>query len=843
MELKYRVHEFAKDFGTKSAEIMDLLDRLETKERTHMAVLTQKELDYLFNHYTKKTQVENFNAYFALATRPDPEEKKAEKPAPKAAEKPAVKEEKPAVKEEKPAQKTGPRLISKAEPSEKPAPKAEKKPAAKEEKPVQKTGPRLISKAEPSEKPAPKVEKKPAVKEEKTAQMPKKKEKGPRQVQNVERTVRVVDTRTQDVNLGKYDDKLLDLAGTHEGRGNFSTAKQKIQKKKDFQRQGQYGKKKKETEAERLKRIELQRKQAKMKIQVPDEISVGELALRMKVNVAQVVKKLMTLGIMAAASQMIDYDTAYLVAEEFDIRVEKEVILSIEDRLIDDREDAAEELQKRCPVVVVMGHVDHGKTSLLDAIRDANVTAGEAGGITQHIGAYKVKINGEDITFLDTPGHAAFTAMRARGALATDIAILVVAADDGIMPQTVEAISHAKAAEIPIIVAINKMDKPAANPDRVMQELTEYELVPEAWGGDTICVPVSALKHDNIDTLLEMVLLVAEMRDLKANPNRMAKGTVIEAKLDKGRGSVATVLVQNGTLNMGDIIIAGTAVGKIRAMTDDKGRRLKTAGPSTPVEIIGLAEVPQAGDSFFVVEDERLARELAEQRKNDQKLAAQSQYKVSLDDLFSRIQEGNMKDLNIIVKADVQGSAEAVKASLEKLTNEEVRVRVIHNGVGGINESDVMLAEASGAIIVGFNIRPDANAKASAEKANVDIRLYRVIYDCIEEIEAAMKGMLAPKFKEVVLGTAEVRQTIKVSGVGTVAGCYVKSGKMVRNASVRLIRDNVVIFEGAMASLKRFKDDVKEVLENYECGITIENYNDIKEGDLIEAFEMQEIKE
>ena len=684
----------------------------------------------------------------------------------------------------------------------------------------------------------------PAPKPQNNAPLPKKKERGPRQVQKIERTVRVVDTRTNDVNLGKYDDKLMDLASNHENRNTFTASKQKIQKKKDWQRQGQYGmKKKKETEAERLKRIELQRKQAKMKILVPDEIAVSELALRMKVNVAQVVKKLMSLGIMAGASQIIDYDTAYLVAEEFDIRVEKEIILSIEDRLIDDREDQEAELVGRCPVVVVMGHVDHGKTSLLDAIRDANVVSGEAGGITQHIGAYKVQCNGQDITFLDTPGHAAFTAMRARGASVTDIAILVVAADDGIMPQTVEAINHAKAAEIPIIVAINKMDKEGANPDRVMQELTEYELVPEAWGGDTICVPVSALKHEGIDTLLEMVLLVAELKDFKANPNRLAKGAVLEAKLDKGRGSVATVLVQNGTLRMGDIIIAGTAVGKIRAMTDDKGRRIKSAGPSTPVEIIGLAEVPQAGDHFFVVEDERLARELADQRKNDQKLAAQSQYKVSLDDLFSRIQEGNMKDLNIIVKADVQGSAEAVKTSLEKLSNEEVRVRVIHSGVGGVNESDVMLAEASGAIIVGFNIRPDANAKASAEKASVDIRLYRVIYDCIEEIEAAMKGMLAPKFKEAVLGSAEVRQTIRVSGIGTVAGCYVKSGKITRNASIRLIRDNVVIFEGTLASLKRFKDDVREVQENFECGLTIENYNDLKEGDIIEAFEMQEIKE
>ncbi len=863
---KYRIHEFAKDFGVKSTDVMGLLDRLEEKERTHMAVLTTQELDYLFNHYTKENQVPNFNEYFALVSQPKVKKEEPKKAAPKKEEPKKEEPKKPeqpkiGLVEKAPAKKEQPKigLVEKA-PVKKEQPKiglVEKAPAKKEQpkkdapkqeaKKPEKPKIGLVEKA--PRKPEPQ---KPAVVSQKEfkkgepvkpVQQPKKKEKGPKEVQSYERTMRVVDTRANDVNLGKYDDKLMDLASSHESR-NFSSSKQKIQKKKDWQKQGQYGmKKKKETEAERLKRIELQRKQAKMKIQVPEEIAVGELALRMKVNVAQVVKKLMGLGILASASQIIDYDTAYLVAEEFDIRVEKEIILSIEDRLIDDREDDAAELQKRCPVVVVMGHVDHGKTSLLDAIRDANVTAGEAGGITQHIGAYKVQINGEDITFLDTPGHAAFTAMRARGALATDIAILVVAADDGIMPQTVEAINHARAAEIPIIVAINKMDKQAANPDRVMQELTEHELVPEAWGGDTICVPVSALKHENIDTLLEMVLLVAEMRDLKANPNRLAKGTVIEAKLDKGRGPVATVLVQNGTLNMGDILIAGTAVGKVRAMTDDKGRKLKTAGPSTPVEIIGLAEVPQAGDNFFVVEDERLARELADQRKNDQKLAAQNQYKVSLDDLFSRIQEGNMKDLNIIVKADVQGSAEAVKASLEKLTNEEVRVRVIHNGVGGINESDVMLAEASGAIIVGFNIRPDANAKASAEKSGVDIRLYRVIYDCIEEIEAAMKGMLAPKFKEVVLGMAEIRQTIKASGVGTIAGCYVKSGKIVRNASIRLIRDNVVIYEGVLGSLKRFKDDAKEVLENFECGMTIDGYNDLKEGDMIEAFEMQEIKE
>ncbi len=809
MEQKYRVHEFAKDFGTKSSDVMELLNRYEEKERTHMAVLTQGELDYLFNYYTKKNQVENFDAYFALANQP--------------------KEQAPAKEEKKPVPPAAPEEKKEA---------VRVQPEEKREVPLPKKGGPV-----PPEAPkAPKPETpKPAVK---PVELPKKKDRGPKQVQNIERTLRVVDTRTNDVNLGKYDDKLMDLASSHENKKTVIAPKQKIQKKKDWQKQNPYGaKKKRETEAERLKRIELQRKQAKMKILVPDEIAVGELALRMKVNVAQVVKKLMTMGIMASASQMIDFDTAYLVAEEFDIRVEKEVVLSIEDRLIDDREDREEELVDRCPVVVVMGHVDHGKTSLLDAIRDANVVSGEAGGITQHIGAYKVQCNGQDITFLDTPGHAAFTAMRARGASVTDIAILVVAADDGIMPQTVEAINHAKAAEIPIIVAINKIDKEGANPDRVMQELTEYGLVPEAWGGDTICVPVSALKKQGLEQLLEMVLLVAEIKAFKANPNRLAKGAVIEARLDKGRGSVATVLVQNGTLHMGDTMIAGTAVGKIRAMTDDKGRIIEAAGPSTPVEIIGLAEVPRAGDHFFVVEDERLAKALADERKNEQKQAAQNQYKVSLDDLFSRIQEGNMKDLNIIVKADVQGSAEAVRASLEKLTNEEVRVRVIHSGVGGINESDVMLAEASGAIIVGFNIRPDANAKLSAEKASVDIRLYRVIYDCIEEIEAAMKGMLAPKFKEVVLGNAEVRQTIKVSGIGTVAGCYVKNGKLVRNASVRLIRDNVVVYEGTLGSLKRFKDDVKEVAENFECGLTIDNFNDLKEGDMVEAYQMQEMKE
>ena len=781
LEMKYRIHEFAKDVGGKSTDVIKLLDTVEQKERTHMALLSVPELDFLLNHYSKKYAVDNFDKF--LSSGKAEEEPEVQEAAPAPAEAKAEKKEK------------GQKGKKEAAPAPKPA----------------------VKKAEP---------KKPA---------------GPAPEKKYEREVRVVDTRANNVDLGKYDEKLHELADSHSSR-KFSnaTTKQKITKKNNLK---QYGgpKRKKESEQERLKRIELQRKKTQLKVLVPEEITVSELAARMKVNVNEVIMKLMKMGVMANMNQTIDFDTAYLVGEEFHCRIEKEVILTIEDRLIDDTEDVEEDLQDRSPVVVVMGHVDHGKTSLLDAIRNANVASGEAGGITQHIGAYQVEAGGQILTFLDTPGHAAFTQMRLRGAMATDIAILVVAADDGVMPQTIEAISHAKAAEIPIIVAINKMDKPAANPDRVMQELTEHGLVCEDWGGDTIMVPVSAVKHDNIDTLLEMVNLVAEMRELKANPNRTAKGTVIEAKLDKGRGPVATLLVQNGTLHNGDILIAGSAVGKVRAMTDHRGMKVKEAGPSVPVEIIGMNDVPQAGDTFFVVEDERLARELAEQRREEEKQAQQSQYSVSLDDLFGRIQQGNMKELSIIVKADVQGTAEAVKASLEKLTNEEVRVRVIHSGVGGINESDVMLASAGGAIIVGFNVRPDANAKANAERDSVDIRTYRVIYDCIEEIEAAMKGMLAPKFKEVVLGTAEVRQTFKASGVGTIAGCYVRTGKITRSASVRLLRDNIVIFEGALSSLKRFKDDAKEVVTGYECGVTIENYNDIKEGDYIEAYEMQEI--
>ncbi|MBR3865666.1 MAG: translation initiation factor IF-2, partial [Clostridia bacterium] len=564
---------------------------------------------------------------------------------------------------------------------------------------------------------------------------------------------------------------------------------------------------------------------------------------RLKKTAAEVIKQLMKLGVMASISQDIDFDTASLVAMELGAVPEKEVVVTIEEKLFDEREDTAEELVERAPVVVVMGHVDHGKTSLLDAIRQADVASGEAGGITQHIGAYRVRLNDRDITFLDTPGHAAFTSMRARGAQVTDIAILVVAADDGVMPQTVEAINHAKAAGVPIIVAVNKMDKESADPDRILQQLTEYELVPEEWGGTTVVCKISAKKKQGIDNLLEMVLLTADIQELKANPNRLAKGTVIEAKLDRGRGPVATILVQNGTLKNGDIVIAGTAVGRIRAMTDDKGRKLEEAGPSVPVEIIGLAEVPGAGDIFYAVEDERMARTLAEKRRYEEKEEqAHAQQKVTLDNLFSHIETGSVKSLNIIVKADVKGSAEAVKSSLEKISNEEVKVSVIHSAVGGVNNSDIMLAAASNAIIVGFNVRPEAGVADAAQQAGVDIRLYRIIYDCIEEIEQAMKGMLAPKFKEVVIGHAEVRQTFKVSGVGTIAGCYVTDGKMQRKEKVRIVRDSIVIHEGDLATLRRFKDDAKEVAQGFECGLSIEKFNDIKEGDIIEAFVMEQIQ-
>ncbi len=661
-----------------------------------------------------------------------------------------------------------------------------------------------------------------------------------------ERTVRHVDTKTSDVNLDKYNEHYEDIAPEKAvRRGDSQQKKQKLKQKSQQQKKGKFGGQKKETEAEKLQRLALERaRKQQLKVMIPDEITVSELASRLKATVTEVIKKLMMMGVMAAQHEVIDFDTAALVAMEMGAKVEKEVVVTIEEQLIHDETDNEEDLLPRCPVVVVMGHVDHGKTSILDRIRHTHVTAGEAGGITQAIGAYQVDVNGNKITFLDTPGHEAFTAMRARGAAVTDIAVLVVAADDGIMPQTVEAINHAKAANVQIIVAINKMDKPHADPERVKQELTEYGLVPEEWGGDIICVPVSALTGQGIDDLLENILLVAEVQELKANPNRLAKGAVIEARLDKGRGPVATLLVQNGTLRTGDIIIAGTSVGRVRQMLNDKGQTVSEAGPSVPVEITGMAEVPAAGDIFNAVENERLARELVEQRRQEQK---EEQWgaakKVTLDTLFSQIAEGERKELDIVVKADVQGSAEAVKQSLEKLSTDEVKVKVIHAGVGAVSKSDVMLANASGAIIIGFNVRPDPVAKAAAEANEVEMRMYRIIYDAIDDVKDAMKGMLAPKIREVELGRAEVRQVYKISNVGTVAGAYVLSGKVARDAQIRVVRDGIVISEDQIDSLKRFKNDAKEVAEGYECGISLVKFSDIKEGDIFEAFKMEEYRE
>lgn len=652
---------------------------------------------------------------------------------------------------------------------------------------------------------------------------------------------KVVETRGSYVDIDKYNDKYDTLADSKSKFGDNYQKKQKLVQKSKQQKKERLSTKR-ETEVEKMRRLELERaRKQQLKVLIPDEITVSELAVKLKATAAEVIKKLIGLGVMATQNETIDFDTAALVAEEMGAKVEHEVVVTIEERLIVDDEDKPEDLVPRDPVVVVMGHVDHGKTSLLDRIRHANVTATEAGGITQHIGAYRVSVGGREITFLDTPGHEAFTAMRLRGAMVTDIAILVVAADDGIMPQTVEAINHAKAAGVSIIVAINKMDKEGANPDRIKQQLTEHELVPEEWGGDVICVPVSAKTGAGIDELLEDVILTADMLELKANPNRLAKGSVIEARLDKGRGPIATLLVQNGTLRMGDVIIAGTAVGRVRTMTDDKGRAVKSAGPSVPVEITGLAEVPSAGDTFNAVADEKLARELVEQRKQEAKEESFKQYqKVTLDNLFSQISEGEIKELPIIVKADVQGSVEAVKQSLEKISNDEVKVKVIHGGVGAISESDVMLANASGAIIVGFNVRPDPVAKENAERDGVDLRTYRVIYDAIEEIQDAMKGMLAPKYVETDTARVEVRQVYKVTGVGAVAGCYVVSGKISRNDLVRVVRDGIVISEDKMSSLKRFKDNVKEVAAGFECGITLEKFSDFKEGDIFEAYQVTE---
>ena len=781
--IKYRIGEMAKDFGVPTKTITALVGEFFEKPKSGQQVLTEAQLNVLFDVLTQRHQVSSLEETLA-----------AQKTA-KAGEKPQEK------KPEEP----------------KPAAKAEAKPQAQQSQQPKAQQPQAPAQQQPK------------------ADKPKEPER--------RRERRVIDTSAVTVNANRFDDR-VDVLVT-ERQQNFSGGKQKIgNKNKQPSRNKFAGNKRRNEEQEKMRRLQLEvAKKAPLVVKIPDEITVGELAARMKKTAAEVIKQLIKLGVMASVNQTVDYDTAALVAMELGCKVEKEVIVTIEERLIDDREDTAEELQPRSPVVVVMGHVDHGKTSLLDAIRNTNVASGEAGGITQHIGAYTVQINGNPITFLDTPGHAAFTSMRARGAMCTDIAILVVAADDGIMPQTVEAINHAKAANIPIIVAINKMDKHGANPDRIKQQLTEYDLVPEEWGGETVICPISAKTGQGIDELLEMVILTAEVQELKANPNRLAKGVVIEARLDKARGPVATLLVQNGTLKQGDVIIAGTAVGRVRVMTDDKGRTVKTAGPSKPVEITGLAEVPGAGDIFNAVEDERMARQLVEQRKEDLKAAAnKTKGKVTLEDLFAQIQEGEMKELNIIVKADVQGSAEAVKASLEKISNDEVRVKVIHAGVGAISENDVLLASTSNAIIVGFNVRPDPVAAASAARAKVDMRMYRVIYDAINEIQDAMKGMLAPKYKEVIIGHAEVRQTYKVSAIGTIAGCYVKDGKITRDAQVRVLRDNIVIHEGQLGSLQRFKDSVKEVAANYECGMSIEKFNDIKEGDIFECFVMEQIK-
>ena len=959
MDKKYRVNELAKDLNVSTNDITEVVQEYFGVQKKSQASLSEEELSVVLEKYSQKNQVNNFNSYFASASKSKAEKKEEKsevKSAKKAEKKPEPKKEavkaddKPEKAEKaqaKPTEaKTEPKTEAKAEPKKEV--KADSKPEAKAE---------TKAEAKPETKPETKAEAKPEAKNDRFAdrkpagerndrrsygdrngernnnrndnrndrpqgdrkpygdrnndrggnrndrQSGERKPYGDRQfgdrnndrrndnrngyqgrndrrdskpaqqtapaqpvidlaniktnapptkhvkgeaVQRGEQVTKHVDTRGSYVNLDKYNEKYETIASTEGGnrrQNDAYTKKQKISQKS--QKGKQQFSKKKETEAQKLKRLELEKARKKqLEIQVPDEIVVSELASRLKVTAADVIKKLFGLGVMVTINQSVDYDTACIVAEEYGAKVTKEVVVSIEERLFEEVEDTDEDLQPRSPVVVVMGHVDHGKTSLLDRIRNSNVTSGEAGGITQHIGAYRVKAGGRDITFLDTPGHEAFTAMRARGALATDIAILVVAADDGIMPQTVEAINHAKAANLSIIVAINKMDKPAANPDKVKQELTEHGLVCEEWGGDVICVPVSAKTGEGIDELLEMVNLTADVLELKANPDRLAKGVVIEARIDKGRGPIATVLVQTGTLHTGDTIIAGTAVGRVRVMRDDKGRTVKEAGPSVPVEIMGLAEVPSAGDDFAAVEDEKLARELVEKRKFDAKEEQFKLYKkVSLDNLFSQIEEGSMKKLPIIVKADVQGSVEAVTQSLSKLSNEEVKVEVIHGAVGAVTESDVMLAKASGAIIVGFNVRPHPAAAENAKRDGVDIRLYRVIYDAIEEMQTAMKGMLAPKYREVDTGRVEVRQVMKLSSVGVVAGSYVLDGKVQRNGEVRVVRDGIIVAVDKIAGLRRFKDDVKEVAAGYECGITLEKFTDIKEGDIFEAFVTEEYRD
>ena len=869
MAKKIKLSDAAKDLNISAQEIIDFFTEKGDNKKKAGSSLTEDEMDSLLERYTKdRYSVGSLDEYFNSKNDPRPPKEEAPKEEKKAAPK-------------KPAEKKAatPAPVKKEEKAAAPAPVKKGEQSAelrKEEKSV--TAPAPEKKAEETVKETPKTENKSEVKKTETVKAQdapkqntqntekrndKKKDKKKEQAKAQDRGERTkfnasfssetaqtstqrrtVDTRGSYVDLDKYNERYDQMAASNKHKNdNYSSKKQKINQKSAQRNRQQFSKK--ESEAEKLKRLELERaRKQQLKVLIPDNITVGELATRLKATATDVIKQLMKLGVMASINQEIDFDTASLVADEMGAKVEKEVIVTIEERLIDDTDDDDTNLQPRCPVVVVMGHVDHGKTSILDRIRDAHVAAGEAGGITQHIGAYQVNINGQDITFLDTPGHEAFTSMRARGANITDIAILVVAADDGIMPQTVESINHAKAAGVSIIVAINKMDKEGANPDRIKEELTKYDLVCEDWGGDVICVPVSAKTGEGIDDLLENVLLVAEVKELKANPDRLAKGTVIEARLDKGRGPIATLLVQNGTLRQGDVIIAGTAVGRVRVMTNDKGRTVKAAGPSVPVEITGLAEVPSAGDIFNAVEDERLARELVEQRKHEQKQEQFNAYrKVTLDNLFSQIAEGEIKELPIVVKADVQGSVEAVKQSLEKLSNNEVRVRVIHGAVGAVKESDVMLASASNAIIVGFNVRPDPVAAENAARDGVDIRLYRIIYDAIEEISTAMKGMLAPKFRDVEQGRIEVRQVYKISNVGMVAGSYVTSGKVTRGSQVRVVRDGIIIADDKIAGLKRFKDDVKEVAEGYECGISLEKFSDVKEGDIFETYIVEEYRE
>ena len=803
MEIKYKIKEVADDFAMPAKDVIEAVGKFFPKPKSSSQNLSEEQLNVVFDYITQNHQISSLEEVFAAAKPKEAPAESAPAPQPQSAQPSPAAQQKP---QSAPVQKP-------AAPAQRPAQNA---PAA-QQKPQ--TQPRPQPSAQPSAKP------------QSQPQPERKRER------------RVIDTSAVTVNADRYDDRVDSLVS--ERVQNYQSGKQKIGNKNKKQQQAKkFGSKTRSEEQEKMRRLQLEiAKKAQLVVKIPDEITVGELASRMKKTVVEVIKCLLKNGVMATVNQTIDFDTAEFVAVELGCKVEREVVVTIEEKLFDDHEDTADELVTRPPVVVVMGHVDHGKTSLLDYVRHAKVAAGEAGGITQHIGAYTVKINGQPITFLDTPGHAAFTEMRARGAMCTDIAILVVAADDGIMPQTIEAINHAKAAEIPIIVAVNKMDKHGANPDRILTQLTEHGLTPAEWGGETEVCKISAKTGMGIDDLLETVILTAEMQELKANPNRAGKGSVIEARLDKTRGPIATLLVQNGTLHQGDIIIAGTAVGRVRVMTNDKGQQVKDAGPSIPVEITGLTEVPTPGDEFSAVADERMARQLVEQRKQKIKddLNKLNQ-KVTLESLFSKLKEGEMKELNLIVKADVQGSAEAVKASLEKLSNEEVRVKVIHAGVGAINESDILLASTSNAIVVGFNVRPNEQAQAAAKRDKVDMRMYRVIYDAINEIGDAMKGMLAPKYREVIIGHAEVRQTYKVSSVGTVAGCYVKDGKITRDAQVRVLRDNVVIHEGVLGSLQRFKDSVKEVAQNYECGMSIDKFNDIKEGDIFECFVMEQIK-